>query len=314
MKRFLIAAIAMMVATVALADTFTDAINAYRAKEYDKAYTMFEQEYKADKDDIQALGYLGATSNRLGKPGQALDWLVKAMERIVAEAKRADAGAEVDETNLENNFAWVGYEMQLAYKLAGDTVSALKVLDNVLEAVPDNAYIVGERASTLIQVGCYDQGRAALRDLAAGDVDAETREYCQELLSDLGDLPGKREWRDGNLIDLPTVQETAEPEGEVVYASFPGGMAALRQEVDKRLKWPKEALKARQACKVIVAAHITAEGAVDEVSIVQPGLCKEQDAEAMRVVKALPKFNPATIGGTPVAATVQVPVNFVLPE
>lgn len=310
MKRFLIAAIAMMVGAVALADTFTDAINAYRGKEYDKAYKMFEQLNIANKNDVQTLGYLGATSNRLGKPEQALGWLTEAMERIVDEADRDDA----DETDLENTFAWVGYEMQLSCKLVGDTVSAMKVLDEMLEAIPDNVDILEERATTLIQAGCYDQGRAALRDLIARDIDAETKEYCRGLLSDLGELPGKREWTDGKLIDLPTASAPAEPEGEVVYASFPGGMSALRQEVDKRLKWPKEALKARQACKVIVAAHITADGTVDEVSIAQPGLCKEQDAEAMRVVKALPKFNPATIGGTPVAATVQVPVNFVLPE
>ncbi len=313
MKKIIaLALMAITAMTAVAADDYDTAIEAYRAGEYDNAYRLFTTLHKAGNDDVQTLGYLGATATRRGDAATGLDWLKKAMEKLGPQL--GDNFENMDADGAKT-LAWIGYECQLAFKQQGDTIKAMRVLDLMAEALPDNMDLAEERATTLISLGCYEQGRALLRDIIARDDNAVRRDYCSSLLSDLGTLSGTREWRDDELIELAHGNDESEVKpAQVVYATFPGGNKALKAEVQQRLKWPKDALKSRQACRVIVAAKLGTDGRVTEATIASPGLSREQDAEALRVVKALPPFNPASIDGEPVSATVQVPVDFILPE
>lgn len=313
MKKIIALALMTITAMTAVAaDDYDAAIAAYRDNNYEEAYRLFTALHKAGNDDVQTLGYLGATATRRGDAATGLEWLGKAMEKLPSQLgenlEKMDAGGA-------KTLAWIGYESQLACKQLGDTIKAMKVLDLMTEALPDNMDLAEERATTLISLGCYEQGRALLRDIIARDNNAVRRDYCAKLLKDLGELPGSREWRGNELSPLVVagVPDNAEPT-EVVYASFPGGNKALKAEIRQRLVWPEAALRARQACRVVVAAKLDATGRVVEATIATPGQTREQDAEALRVVKALPPFNPASIDGQAVGATVQVPVDFVLPE
>jgi protein TonB len=56
---------------------------------------------------------------------------------------------------------------------------------------------------------------------------------------------------------------------------------------------------------------VTAKGGVSQVSIYK-GVDPELDAEAVRVVKTLPAFNPGKQGGKPVPVWFILPINYVL--
>jgi len=56
---------------------------------------------------------------------------------------------------------------------------------------------------------------------------------------------------------------------------------------------------------------VTAKGGVSLVSVIK-GVAPELDAEAVRVVKTLPTFNPGKQGGKSVPVWYMVPITFTL--
>jgi len=83
--------------------------------------------------------------------------------------------------------------------------------------------------------------------------------------------------------------------------------------VQDHIKYPKEALDARQSGTVMVSFAVGRNGKVQEV-LVSEGVCPALDAEAVRVVSSSPKWKPAKRNGRPVRTPMTVPVTFTLPE
>jgi protein TonB len=108
----------------------------------------------------------------------------------------------------------------------------------------------------------------------------------------------------------------AEPEPEVFIVveempSFPGGNIALLKYIADHLVYPGIAAENNIEGKVTIQFCVTPKGGIDKVTILR-GVDPELDAEAIRVVKALPKFNPGKQGGVPVPVWFQVPITFQL--
>ena len=92
---------------------------------------------------------------------------------------------------------------------------------------------------------------------------------------------------------------------------FPGGEVALMKYLMANVKYPENAAKNDIQGRVILQFVVDKTGEVGEVKVVRP-IDEELDAEAVRVVKTLPKFEPGRQDGKAVAVWYTVPIIFKL--
>ena len=119
-----------------------------------------------------------------------------------------------------------------------------------------------------------------------------------------------------NTTGIEVVEETSGSSSEpfVVVEEmpvFPGGDEGLMNYIAANTKYPESAKINKLSGKVIIRFCVTETGSVDRVTVlksVEPSL----DAEAARVVSALPAFKPGKQGGVPVAVWYMIPVEFKL--
>ncbi len=90
---------------------------------------------------------------------------------------------------------------------------------------------------------------------------------------------------------------------------FPGGDSALLAYIARNTKYPEAAKANKIEGRVIVRFCVTDVGGIDRVSVLK-GVDPEIDAEAIRVVKSLPKFEPGKQGGKPVNVWYMIPITF----
>lgn len=100
---------------------------------------------------------------------------------------------------------------------------------------------------------------------------------------------------------------TAKPDSRL--PKFPGGEKALLSYIVENVRYPQSAYDAKIQGNVIVKFIIEADGSIGDVEVIRK-VNETLDAEAVRVVKSLPKFTPAIIDGTPAAVPYVIPVNF----
>ena len=92
-----------------------------------------------------------------------------------------------------------------------------------------------------------------------------------------------------------------------------GGPQAYAEYLASHQKYPTAAMQAKQEGTVLVTFVVERSGSVGEVEVKQP-IAPLLDAEAIRVVKAGPKWTPAHNHGQLVRQRVTLPVSFVLAE
>ena len=111
------------------------------------------------------------------------------------------------------------------------------------------------------------------------------------------------------------VTDESNPQSETIYKSveqmpmFPGGEAGLLRYLQENIQYPPEAAKNNVQGRVILQFVVDKTGQVGEVKILR-SVSEEIDAEAVRVVKSLPKFEPGRQDGKPVAVWYTLPVSF----
>lgn len=91
---------------------------------------------------------------------------------------------------------------------------------------------------------------------------------------------------------------------------FPGGMQELMKFLMDNIKYPEEALKANIQGKALVGFVINKDGSITDVGIYKSAGNDLLDAEAMRVVKAMPKWKPGMQKGKAVNVRFTLPVMF----
>ena len=90
--------------------------------------------------------------------------------------------------------------------------------------------------------------------------------------------------------------------------SFPGGDAALLRYIQDHIQYPQNGVDAQGT--VVVEALIKADGQVADVHVTRH-LHPDFDAEAVRVIKSLPRFNPALADGhRPIDSWLTIPIKF----
>lgn len=92
---------------------------------------------------------------------------------------------------------------------------------------------------------------------------------------------------------------------------FPGGEMALRTYIAGAIKYPVIAQEKGIQGKVYVTFVVSKDGSVADAKIAR-GVNPSLDAEALRVVSALPKWKPGEQKGKAVNVSYTVPINFVL--
>ena len=117
-------------------------------------------------------------------------------------------------------------------------------------------------------------------------------------------------------IKLPT-EEKREDEEQVIFQvveempSFPGGMRECMMFLGRNIKYPVLAQKAKIEGRVIVQFVVDKDGSISDTKVVR-SVSPELDAEALRVVGLMPKWNPGKQRGKAVAVKYTMPIMFSL--
>ncbi len=96
-----------------------------------------------------------------------------------------------------------------------------------------------------------------------------------------------------------------------VAPEFPGGIPALMKFLGQNVKYPTDARDAKKEGRVIAQFVVTTDGSIADVKVIR-GIYPSLDQEAVRVIKAMPKWKPATEKGKPVNVRYTLPVMFKL--
>lgn len=116
----------------------------------------------------------------------------------------------------------------------------------------------------------------------------------------------------------PKIEEKKpEPKPEQIFtaveqqAAFPGGQAALMKWLSSNLIYPETAKQNEISGRVIVRMVVNADGSIEQPVVVK-GVDKDLDAEAIRLVKMMPNWQPGKDNGVPVRSYFTLPVIFKL--
>ena len=93
--------------------------------------------------------------------------------------------------------------------------------------------------------------------------------------------------------------------------SYPGGDAALLQDVANNLQYPAMAQENGTQGRVVLQFVVTKNGSIGEVKVVR-SLSPKCDQAAIKAVKKLKKFNPGRQNGNAVNVWYTLPVTFKL--
>ncbi len=106
-------------------------------------------------------------------------------------------------------------------------------------------------------------------------------------------------------------EKSDEPQNAVaVMPEYPGGINELMKYLAMNIHYPEAAIKANAQGRVVVKFVVKADGSVADPEIIR-GQTPELDAEALRVVAAMPAWPPGkNEKGEPVSCYFTVPINF----
>ena len=107
----------------------------------------------------------------------------------------------------------------------------------------------------------------------------------------------------------PAVEETKVFDVVEQMPSFKGGDAALMEWLNKNIKYPVVAEENGIQGRVVATFVVERDGSITDVKIVK-SVDPSLDKEAVRVLKAMPKWIPGRQNGQPVRVKYTVPVTF----
>ena len=188
----------------------------------------------------------------------------------------------------------------------------------------------------------YNEDGSYFQCVATDGIDPKTGELCKKFKitthnadgTPNGSIMNLRWERDGDVVQytaepfsiteesletllggLSTLADT--PKNDSVFQvvdempEFPGGVEAMMEYVSRNVKYPESAKENNLQGRVIVKFVIEKDGTVSNVEVGR-GWGNELDDEAVRVVKAMPKWKPGKQDGKPVRVSFLLPINFKL--
>ncbi len=114
----------------------------------------------------------------------------------------------------------------------------------------------------------------------------------------------------------PVVEEEEVVEEEIFQIveempSYPGGAEALYSYLNDNIRYPVVAMESGISGRVYVQFVVEKDGSVSDVKVVR-GIGGGCDEEAVRVIQAMPKWNPGKQRGRAVRVLYSVPILFTL--
>ena len=96
-----------------------------------------------------------------------------------------------------------------------------------------------------------------------------------------------------------------------VLPKFPGGEQELYKYMAMNIHYPQEAIDTNTQGRVLVGFTVETDGSLSDVKVLR-GVSNALDAEAIRVVSAMPKWEPAKKDGKAVRVALSLPIGFKL--
>lgn len=112
----------------------------------------------------------------------------------------------------------------------------------------------------------------------------------------------------GTYITLKGESDKGSARGEKM-PEFPGGYTAMLNWLSQNVNYPEKLKDEKVGGIVSVNFQILADGSIGEAKVVR-SVHPDLDAEALRAVKAMPKWTPGTVDGKPVAVWFTIPIAF----
>jgi len=110
-------------------------------------------------------------------------------------------------------------------------------------------------------------------------------------------------------IDFTHAQDNKVYSTATVMPSFPGGKDALAKFLKANTKYPAAADSAHTTGIVTVSFIVEKNGALSSIDVVK-SIGHGCDAEALRVVRKMPKWNPGSLKGKTVRVNSKVSIKF----
>lgn len=91
---------------------------------------------------------------------------------------------------------------------------------------------------------------------------------------------------------------------------FPGGLSGIKKFLSNTVRYPQIAKENGIEGRVICSFVVERDGSITNVEVMRSSGDMSLDREAMRVIRAMPKWKPGIQNGQPVRVKYTMPVNF----
>lgn len=131
-------------------------------------------------------------------------------------------------------------------------------------------------------------------------------------VADKGNVISSENKISGYDINCINIQENDTTDSTRVRASFPGGKEMLRRYIRENLRYPEDAARNKIQRRVVVVFIVQKDGSITGANVVD-GINDSLSQEALRLVNAMPNWEPGRKNGKFVKTRMTLPINFILP-
>lgn len=141
--------------------------------------------------------------------------------------------------------------------------------------------------------------------------------FENNLFSDIKYSYNDNSFSDNEYLEKPSLNDNKKEGLEInsnsirIEPEFPGGISAQLQFIQKNFKYPNIDLSNNVSGKVEVTFNVEADGRLTNIRITK-GLTETTNAEAVKVIKAMPNWIPGTVDGLKTRQEFTLPINFSL--
>lgn len=208
---------------------------------------------------------------------------------------------------------------EYSYGYKGETMeeASLERITNFIEAVQLDR-IDKQKEGPLLRVSLsvdknapaesVEKLKVAIRESHISKLEYNMASEQKEALIDYLKLNGQpRLSEEGNAIEWGSAEEVFMVVENM--PEFPGGNTELMKFLAQNIKYPVEAQKENVQGRVVVQFVVSKTGKITDPTIAR-SVSPELDAEAIRVVKAMPNWKPGTQRGQAVNVKFNIPISF----
>lgn len=221
--------------------------------------------------------------------------LVNVAQNAIAAA-RAEHETEVTLEQIEEEIEEEQDDEEIVYDV--EELDQLVAEETVMNSEKFTAYEMEDDAPEQVT---KTQDEVATSDVAIGAIDYDQGSNEAEHVLKVNE----------KVVDEvpPAVEETKVFDVVEQMPSFKGGDAALMEWLNKNIKYPVVAEENGIQGRVVATFVVERDGSITDVKIVK-SVDPSLDKEAVRVLKAMPKWIPGRQNGQPVRVKYTVPVTF----